>query len=114
MLYIILLGLKKLGESFIQSYCRLADGEKDPRNLLIAFSIARVIVVEFDIESSIEVRDKSHSSWTDMHPTDRLLAFLAALQDLFDCTFCYFPITYKPPPSDPYNISTEDLRVALR
>ncbi|KAL7416158.1 Dos2-interacting transcription regulator of RNA-Pol-II-domain-containing protein [Mrakia frigida] len=80
--------LKKLGENFIQSYCRLADGEKDPRNLLIAFSIGRVIVVEFDIESSME--------------------------DLFDCTFCYFPITYKPPPNDPYNISTEDLRIALR
>jgi DNA repair/transcription protein MET18/MMS19 len=44
-----------MGDSFIGSYCRLADGEKDPRNLLIAFSIARVILVEFEVENRIEV-----------------------------------------------------------
>ncbi|TIC07344.1 hypothetical protein E3Q08_01193, partial [Wallemia mellicola] len=32
----------------------------------------------------------------------------------FDVVFCYFPITFKPPPDDPYGISTDDLRVALR
>ncbi len=29
-------------------------------------------------------------------------------------TFCYFPITFRPPPNDPYRISADDLKVALR
>lgn len=29
-------------------------------------------------------------------------------------TFCYFPITFTPPPDDPYGISSDDLVVALR
>lgn len=33
---------------------------------------------------------------------------------MFDITFCYFPITFKPPPSDPYGITPLDLKLALR
>ncbi|CDZ97248.1 DNA repair/transcription protein Mms19 [Phaffia rhodozyma] len=80
--------LKKMGSPFVAKYCQIADGEKDPRNLLLAFSIARVILVEFEIEPHAE--------------------------ELFDVTFCYFPITYKPPPNDPYGISSDDLRNSLR
>lgn len=36
------------------------------------------------------------------------------VQDLFDITFCYFPITFTPPPDDPYGITSDDLVVALR
>ncbi|KAG9088547.1 hypothetical protein FS749_002072 [Ceratobasidium sp. UAMH 11750] len=74
--------------SFLPKYIKLAEGEKDPRNLLIAFNIAKVITLEFDISSHVD--------------------------DLFDITFCYFPITFKPPPNDPYGITTEDLKSALR
>jgi len=35
-------------------------------------------------------------------------------QSLFNIVFCYFPITFRPPPNDPYGISTDDLRLALR
>lgn len=35
-------------------------------------------------------------------------------QDLFDITFCYFPITFTPPSDDPYGITSDDLVVALR
>lgn len=35
-------------------------------------------------------------------------------QDLFDITFCYFPITFTPPPDDPYGITSDDLVLALR
>jgi DNA repair/transcription protein MET18/MMS19 len=35
-------------------------------------------------------------------------------QDFFDITFCYFPISFKPPPNDPYGITAEDLKSALR
>jgi DNA repair/transcription protein MET18/MMS19 len=37
-----------------------------------------------------------------------------ATEDLFDISFCYFPITFTPPPDDPYGISSEELQVALR
>ncbi|KEI36566.1 uncharacterized protein L969DRAFT_90937 [Mixia osmundae IAM 14324] len=80
--------LKRMGNTFLSGYCKLATGEKDPRNLRLAFSIARVILVEFDIAERVE--------------------------DLFDITFCYFPITFTPPPGDPYGISSEDLQTALR
>lgn len=36
-------------------YINLADGEKDPRNLMLAFAIARVLLIEFDVSSHIEV-----------------------------------------------------------
>lgn len=82
--------LVRLGpDGFVKPFCtRIADGEKDPRNLLIAFSLAKVIILEFDIDTAVE--------------------------ELFDVTYCYFPITYRPPPRDPYGISTENLRTALR
>jgi DNA repair/transcription protein MET18/MMS19 len=41
---------------FIVPYIRLAEGEKDPRNLLLAFAIARVILIEFDSADHVEVR----------------------------------------------------------
>lgn len=47
--------LKNMGEQFLSSYAVLASGEKDPRNLLVAFNIARVILTDFDISKHIEV-----------------------------------------------------------
>lgn len=35
-------------------------------------------------------------------------------QDLFDSVFNYFPITFKPPPGDPYGITAQDLKDRLR
>lgn len=46
-----------MGEEFLKGYAVIAEGEKDPRNLLTAFAIARVILVEFDITDHVEVRD---------------------------------------------------------
>ncbi|KAL4245852.1 MMS19 nucleotide excision repair protein [Abortiporus biennis] len=80
--------LKGLGKDFLTGYIALAEGEKDPRNLLLAFAIARVLLIEFDVTDHVE--------------------------DLFNITFCYFPITFRPPPDDPYRITTEDLKSTLR
>lgn len=33
---------------------------------------------------------------------------------MFNITACYFPISFRPPPDDPYGISAEDLKAALR
>lgn len=64
------------------------DGEKDPRNLMIIFSLLQVPMTEWDIQSNA--------------------------QDLFDAVFNYFPITFKPPPDDPYGITAQDLKDRLR
>ncbi|KAI5478911.1 DNA repair/transcription protein [Pseudohyphozyma bogoriensis] len=80
--------LKRLGAKFLKGYAALVDGEKDPRNLMLSFGILRVVLVEFELEDCVE--------------------------DLFDITFCYFPITFSPPAGDPYGITSDDLVVALR
>ncbi|KAI6113119.1 ARM repeat-containing protein [Pisolithus sp. B1] len=79
--------LKAMGDQFVAGYVALASGEKDPRNLTVAFAIARVVLTEFDISKHVE--------------------------DYFDITFCYFPITFRPPPNDPYGISADDLKSSL-
>lgn len=45
-----------MGSAFVASYVQLVEGEKDPRNLLVSFSIIRVLLIEFDVTSQIEVR----------------------------------------------------------
>ena len=48
-----------MGKEFLSGYIALAEGEKDPRNLLLAFAIDRVLLLEFDISAHIEVRRAS-------------------------------------------------------
>ncbi|ORX37979.1 Dos2-interacting transcription regulator of RNA-Pol-II-domain-containing protein [Kockovaella imperatae] len=80
--------LKNLGAEFLENYVKLVDGEKDPRNLMMLFAMDRVILLEFDVEPMIE--------------------------EFFDITFCYFPISFRPPPNDPYGITADDLKLSLR
>lgn len=54
--------LKGLGNEFLRGYIGLAEGEKDPRNLLLAFSIARVILIEFDISNHVDVCNQDNLS----------------------------------------------------
>jgi DNA repair/transcription protein MET18/MMS19 len=49
------IALLKMDKKFMTGYLALADGEKDPRNLMVAFAIARVILIEFDITDYVEV-----------------------------------------------------------
>lgn len=83
--------LKTKGTKFIDTFVHLTTGEKDPRNLLISFNISNKILHEFDISKNQKL-----------------------IEDLFDVTFCYFPITFEPPKNDPYGITAADLKQALR
>ncbi len=73
---------------FLPKLIYFFDGEKDPRNLMMVFSILHVPMTEWDVK--------------------------AYAQDLFDAVFNYFPITFKPPPDDPYGITAQDLKDRLR
>lgn len=79
----------KLSTVFIETFLHVTSGEKDPRNLLVSFELNQQII------SYLQSAEKYK-------------------QELFDVLFCYFPITFKPPKNDPYHISNDDLKVALR
>ncbi|TFK26217.1 ARM repeat-containing protein [Coprinopsis marcescibilis] len=80
--------LKSMGLKFLDGYVSLVEGEKDPRNLLVVFAIDKVILIEFDISERV--------------------------QTFYDLVFCYFPISFRPPPNNPGGITADDLRLALR
>ncbi|XP_026860835.2 MMS19 nucleotide excision repair protein homolog [Electrophorus electricus] len=81
--------LKGLGPDFVFGFVQAVDGERDPRNLLLAFQIARNII----------------------HRGYNLSQFT---EELFEVTSCYFPIDFTPPPNDPHGITQEELIQALR
>lgn len=73
---------------FMSRFISYFDGEKDPRNLMVVFSILRVPMTEWSVGGDA--------------------------QDLFDAVFNYFPITFRPPPDDPYGITAQDLKDRLK
>ncbi|KAM4716212.1 MMS19 nucleotide excision repair protein homolog isoform 2-T2 [Anableps anableps] len=81
--------LKGLGADFVFGFVQSMDGERDPRNLLLAFRIAKNVIL----------REYSMGKFT---------------EELFEVTSCYFPIDFSPPPNDPHGITKEELVQALR
>ena len=77
-----------MGEESLVGITTVVAGEKDPRNLMLIFSMLRVIMLEWDISSHAET--------------------------MFDSVYAYFPITFRPPPNDPYGITAQDLKARLR
>ncbi|XP_078146912.1 MMS19 nucleotide excision repair protein homolog isoform X2 [Centroberyx gerrardi] len=81
--------LKGLGADFVFGFVQSMDGERDPRNLLLAFQIAKNIINRgYDLGKFAE--------------------------ELFEVTSCYFPIDFSPPPNDPHGITQEELIQTLR
>nr|XP_061807584.1 MMS19 nucleotide excision repair protein homolog [Nerophis lumbriciformis] len=81
--------LKDLGADFVFGFVQSMDGERDPRNLLLAFQIAKKII----------------------HRGYNLGKFA---EELFEVTSCYFPIDFTPPPNDPHGITRDELIQELR
>ncbi|KAJ5124909.1 uncharacterized protein N7515_008734 [Penicillium bovifimosum] len=80
--------MRDMGDISLLGVVDLMTGEKDPRNLMIVFSILKVVMVEWDISNHVET--------------------------LFDSVYNYFPITFRPPPNDPYGITAQDLKGRLQ
>ena len=55
----LIIALISLGKEFIEGFINLMANEKDPHNLMLSFSILKVIVIEFDIVGSQEVAPHS-------------------------------------------------------
>ncbi|XP_040217149.1 MMS19 nucleotide excision repair protein homolog [Rana temporaria] len=81
--------LKSLGADFTFGFIQVMDGEKDPRNLLVAFRIVHDIITK-----------------------DYALG--PFVEELFEVVSCYFPIDFNPPSNDPHGITREDLILGLR
>ena len=77
-----------MGDESLTGITTLVHGEKDPRNLMLIFSMLRVLMIEWDITQHTDV--------------------------VFDSVYAYFPITFRPPPNDPYGITAQDLKDRLR
>jgi DNA repair/transcription protein MET18/MMS19 len=80
--------LREMKDEFLVGVVDLMTGEKDPRNLMVVFSILKVVMIEWDISNHAEL--------------------------LFDSVYNYFPIAFKPPPNDPYGITAQDLKSRLQ
>lgn len=80
--------LEGMDARFIDGLLSLVEFEKDPRNLMVVFSILRVVMSDFPIEEG-------------QTPT------------LWDAVFRYYPITYSPKPGDSVQITKSDLQCRL-
>ncbi|KAK5094950.1 hypothetical protein LTS08_008346 [Lithohypha guttulata] len=78
----------EMADTSLLGYVQVFGGEKDPRNLMLIFSMLRVFMIEWDISKHIDL--------------------------MFDAVYAYFPITFRPPPNDPYGITAQDLKDRLR
>lgn len=45
--------LKSMGKPFLKGYVSLAEGEKDPRNLMYLFTMNRVILIEWELDEEL-------------------------------------------------------------
>lgn len=53
-----------MGDTSLVGIVDLMTGEKDPRNLMMVFSIMKVVMIEWDISNHVEVcRNMSPQSW---------------------------------------------------
>lgn len=77
-----------MADKSLLGYVQVVGGEKDPRNLMLIFSMLRVFMVEWDVSQHVDL--------------------------IFDAVYAYFPITFRPPPNDPYGITAQDLKDRLR
>ncbi|XP_033756743.1 MMS19 nucleotide excision repair protein homolog [Pecten maximus] len=80
--------LQKLGSDFVLGYIQTMDTEKDPRNLVLAFHCATIIIHNFSLG--------------------------VFLEEMFEVVSCYFPVDFTPPPGDPHGVTKEDLILGLR
>jgi DNA repair/transcription protein MET18/MMS19 len=80
--------IKKMEGEFINGIVSLAELEKDPRCLMVYFSILSAILAEWNIHEEVK--------------------------DLWESVSRYYPITFRAKPDDPIGITPSDLKLRLR
>jgi len=75
---------------FVAGFITAMDGEKDPRSLLVCLKVAHLLLLPGFGEATVSLAP-----------------------EIFSVTSCYFPITFTPPPNDPYGITSDMLADSL-
>ena len=83
--------IRAMGSDFIRIIDSLAATERDPRNLMLVFTMIEVILNEWDQEAITETSE-----------------------ELYETLQRYFPISFRPKPNDPVTITANDLILKLR
>lgn len=83
--------IRNMGTDFITIIVDISSSERDPRNLMLIFSMVEVILAEWDPADTAE-----------------------QAEDLYDLLSRYFPISFRPKEGDPIGISSDDLILRLR
>ncbi|KOO25617.1 mms19 nucleotide excision repair protein-like protein [Chrysochromulina tobinii] len=81
------------GCRLLLSTVRALDGEKDPRNLLLYLQLLRLMCERCEASGAPGLAE--------------------ALPEVFESLVAYFPITFTPPPHDPFQITAAHLLQAL-
>ncbi|KAI1919153.1 hypothetical protein LOZ65_004594 [Ophidiomyces ophidiicola] len=80
--------LLDMSDESLVGIIELVNGERDPRNLMLVFSILKVVIVEWDISHHVQV--------------------------LFDSVFRYFPVTFRSHQGDSFQMTAQDLKNRLQ
>ncbi|KFY70438.1 hypothetical protein V499_09168, partial [Pseudogymnoascus sp. VKM F-103] len=83
--------MKATGVDFINMLIELSASERDPRNLMLIFSMVEVILAEWDIDDIDSLKE-----------------------DLYELLSRYFPITFSAKKNDPASIDPPELVLRLR
>ncbi|OBT65678.1 hypothetical protein VE03_05543 [Pseudogymnoascus sp. 23342-1-I1] len=83
--------IKATGVDFINVLVELSSNERDPRNLMLIFSMVEVVLAEWEVEDIEQLQE-----------------------DLYDLLSRYFPITFSAKKSDPAGIDPAELVLRLR
>lgn len=83
--------VKAMGVDFINMIVELSASERDPRNLMLIFSMVEVVLAEWEVEDIEQLQE-----------------------DLYDLLSRYFPISFSPKKNDPAGIDPAELVLRLR
>lgn len=83
------------GARVVVAFTEAMEGEKDPRCLLVCLRIVAALLREGALSFASPQAE------------------MESVQRAFDVTCVYFPIVFRPPANDPFNIKAEDLWNAL-
>eukprot|EP00906_Rhabdomonas_costata_P007993 RCo011412 len=83
--------VQEISTKFVPGFVNIIDGERDSKSLILAFTLHAQIMKTLD---------------------QTTLGFFHS--EMFDVVACYFPVTYRPSPTEASGITSEELKEKLK